>query len=39
MGERQTVHATDPRDLVVCQAEMGELATLLKTTDLTETVV
>lgn len=39
MCERQTTQATDPRDLVMCKAEMGEPATLLKTTDLTKAVV
>lgn len=37
--KRQTLQAADTWDLVVLQAEIGELATLLKTTDLTETVV
>lgn len=39
MRKRQTVQATDPRDLVVCQVKMSEHAALLKTTDLTEAVV
>lgn len=39
MCERQTVQAADPRDLVVFQVEIGELATLLKPPDRTETVV
>lgn len=39
MCKRQTVQATDPRDLVVCQVKMSEHAAVLKTTDLIETVV
>lgn len=39
MCQRKTIQAADPRDLVVCQAEMGKSATMLKTSDLTETVV
>lgn len=39
MYKRQTVQAADPRDPVVFQVEMSEIAALLKTTDLTETVV
>lgn len=39
MCEGKTPQAADLRDLVVCQAEIAEIATLLKTTDLSETVV
>lgn len=39
MCQRQSVQATDPRELVVRQVKMGEHAAVLETTDLSETVV